>query len=68
MSNQNVSLENFQAIENKDLFMVCFKLNQSALSALPLEYKFRNCRKDELDIWKKFISMIQMMLIDILIL
>lgn len=42
-----------QTIGEKDLFMICFELNQSALSGLPFEYYFRNCRKDELDIWKR---------------
>ena len=50
MSNQDAS---FQSIEDKDLFMVCSKLNQAALSELPPEYSIRNCRKDELDIWTK---------------
>ena len=54
---KNLDCENFQAIEGKDLFMVCFELNRSALSTLPSEYHFRTCRKDELDLWKKIHSL-----------
>jgi ribosomal protein S18 acetylase RimI-like enzyme len=35
-----------------NLFMICMKLDRGALSELSSEYHIRNCRKDELDIWK----------------
>nr|WP_296464171.1 GNAT family N-acetyltransferase [uncultured Acetatifactor sp.] len=38
----------------KNLFMMCEKVNQNAFSELPLGYKIRLCRKDELSIWKAF--------------
>ncbi|KAA3646213.1 MAG: N-acetyltransferase [Chloroflexi bacterium] len=41
-----------QEIPDKNLFMVCEQLNRDALSALSDVYHIRNCRKDELDIWK----------------
>lgn len=39
--------------DEKNLFMMCKKLNESALSELPEGYIVRNCRKNELDIWKR---------------
>jgi ribosomal protein S18 acetylase RimI-like enzyme len=39
-------------IPDLNLFMVCEKLNQAALSDLPAGFRVRTCRKDELDIWK----------------
>lgn len=39
-------------IPNLNIFMMCESLNYSALSDLPNGYYFRNCKKDELDIWK----------------
>ncbi|MCA9839824.1 MAG: GNAT family N-acetyltransferase [Trueperaceae bacterium] len=53
MKNQSFSANSQQAVEDKDLFMICFEVNQSALSELPPDYHFRNCQEDELDIWKK---------------
>ena len=41
-----------QAILDKNLFMICEQLNRDALRELPATYHVRNCRKDELDIWK----------------
>lgn len=41
-------------IPDKNLFMMCRELNRSALSSLSEEYRVRNCRRDELDIWKAF--------------
>ncbi len=40
-------------IPDKNLFMMCKKLNTSALAELPDGYYVRTCRRDELDIWKK---------------
>lgn len=39
-------------IPDKNLFMMCRKMNIGALSPLPDEYHVRTCRRDELDIWK----------------
>ncbi len=40
-------------IPDKDLFMMCKKMNPNALAELPNGYHVRNCRRDELDIWKR---------------
>ena len=42
-----------EEISAKNLFMMCQKLNRNALSELSDEYQIRNCREDELDIWKE---------------
>lgn len=34
--------------------MMCERLNEDALSRLKSDYYFRNCRPDELEIWKAF--------------
>ena len=39
-------------IPDKNLFMICKKLNPNAISTLPEDYHVRTCRKDELDLWK----------------
>jgi ribosomal protein S18 acetylase RimI-like enzyme len=39
-------------IPDKNIFMVCETLNRNALTELPASYSIRNCRPDELDIWK----------------
>jgi len=43
------------AIPPKDLFMMCSALNSSALRDLPQGFHFRNCRHDELEIWKEML-------------
>lgn len=40
------------AIPDYNLFMMCPSLNRAALRALPAGYHVRNCRWDELDLWK----------------
>lgn len=35
--------------------MMCEQLNKAALALLPVGYKVRNCRPDELDVWKLFL-------------
>jgi ribosomal protein S18 acetylase RimI-like enzyme len=40
-------------IPDKNIFMMCSALNRSALTELPANYAIRNCRPDELNIWKK---------------
>jgi ribosomal protein S18 acetylase RimI-like enzyme len=40
-------------IPDKNIFMICEKLNRNALTELPANYAIRNCRPDELGIWKK---------------
>ncbi|MBQ7930502.1 MAG: GNAT family N-acetyltransferase [Clostridia bacterium] len=35
-----------------NLFMMCPQLNEDALRELPEGYHIRNCRKEELDLWK----------------
>lgn len=39
-------------IPDRNLFMMCERLNRDALRDLPEGYHARHCRKDELDIWK----------------
>lgn len=39
-------------IPDKNIFMMCERLNLDALSELPNEYFVRNCRPGELDVWK----------------
>ena len=41
-------------IPDKNLFMMCQELNANALSKLADTYHIRNCREDELEIWKAF--------------
>lgn len=39
-------------IPDKNIFMMCAALDRGALSEMPAGYSVRNCRPDELDIWK----------------
>jgi ribosomal protein S18 acetylase RimI-like enzyme len=39
-------------IPDKNIFMMCETLSRNALAELPVNYTIRNCRPDELDIWK----------------
>jgi ribosomal protein S18 acetylase RimI-like enzyme len=41
-----------EEIPDKDIFMMCEALNRNALTELPASYSIRNCRPDELGIWK----------------
>jgi ribosomal protein S18 acetylase RimI-like enzyme len=41
-----------EGIPDKNIFMICRQLNRQAMRALPAGYHLRNCREDELDIWK----------------
>jgi ribosomal protein S18 acetylase RimI-like enzyme len=41
-----------EEIPDKNLFMMCDRLNRHALTDLPDGYAIRNCRPDELDVWK----------------
>ena len=41
-----------EQIPEKNLFMMCQKLEYSALKELPKDYVVRYCRKSELDTWK----------------
>jgi GNAT superfamily N-acetyltransferase len=41
-----------EEIPDKNIFMICRALNPDALSELPAGYYLRNCRRDELGIWK----------------
>lgn len=43
-----------EEIPDYNLFMMCEKLNENALSELPQGYYIRNCRKEELELWKAF--------------
>jgi len=43
------------AIPSKDLFMMCEKLDPSALRELPEGFHFRLCRPDELETWKEML-------------
>ena len=39
-------------IPDKNLFMVCTRLNKNAITELSKEYHIRNCKENELTIWK----------------
>ena len=41
-----------EEILDKNIFMMCETLNRNALSELSASYSVRNCRPDELGIWK----------------
>lgn len=41
-----------EQIPDKNLFMMCTKLNTNAVIELPQNLQVRYCRKNELDIWK----------------
>jgi ribosomal protein S18 acetylase RimI-like enzyme len=41
-----------EEIPDKNIFMMCSALNYNALTKLPASYYIRNCRPDELSIWK----------------
>ena len=41
-----------EEIPDKNIFMMCETLNLNALTELPGGYSIRNCKPDELDIWK----------------
>lgn len=43
-----------EEIPDYNIFMMCDKLNKNALTELSEDYYFRNCRPDELEIWKAF--------------
>ena len=40
-------------IPDLNIFMMCESLNHNALTELPVGYSLRNCRHDELGIWKR---------------
>ncbi len=42
-----------EEISDKNLFMICERLDDSAVSELSDDYSARTCREDELDIWKR---------------
>jgi ribosomal protein S18 acetylase RimI-like enzyme len=41
-----------EEIPDRNIFMMCESLNHTALTELPISYSLRNCRYDELGIWK----------------
>ena len=43
-----------QEIPDLNIFMMCDKLNEKALSKIPNDFHIRNCRPEELKIWKEF--------------
>lgn len=43
-----------EEIPDYNIFMMCERLNKGALAELNSEYYFRNCRPNELEIWKAF--------------
>lgn len=43
-----------EEIPDFNIFMMCDRLNENALSLLNSNYYFRNCRPNELEIWKAF--------------
>jgi hypothetical protein len=42
-----------EEIPDQNIFMMCESLNRTALTELPVGYSLRNCKYDELSIWKK---------------
>lgn len=53
MTDEDQNLVNSaEEIPDANLFMICRKLNRDALRSLPHGYHIRNCRKNELDLWK----------------
>lgn len=45
---------NEKEIPDHNIFMMCPQINLHALSKLPAGFYFRNCREDELELWKAF--------------
>lgn len=43
-----------EEIPDYNIFMMCEKLNETALIELNKDYHFRNCKPDELEVWKAF--------------
>src|SRR5690606_5032909 len=43
-----------EEIPDYNIFMMCEQLNENALTELSTDYYFRNCRPNELEIWKAF--------------
>jgi GNAT superfamily N-acetyltransferase len=43
-----------EEIPDYNIFMMCERLNTHALTNLNPDYYFRNCRPDELELWKAF--------------
>lgn len=43
-----------EEIPDYNIFMMCESLDKTALSDLPKGFHFRNCRPDELELWKAF--------------
>jgi GNAT superfamily N-acetyltransferase len=43
-----------EEIPDYNIFMMCEKLNANALIELNRDFYFRNCRPDELEVWKAF--------------
>lgn len=43
-----------EEIPDYNVFMMCERLNEGALTDLHPDYHFRNCRPDELELWKGF--------------
>lgn len=41
-----------ESIPDLDLFMICEKVNANAFSDMPIGFHVRNCKKNELDVWK----------------
>lgn len=43
-----------EEIPDYNIFMMCEQINEHALTELDPDYYFRNCRPDELELWKAF--------------
>lgn len=43
-----------EEIPDYNIFMMCRQINKSALTELSAGYHFRNCKPEELEIWKAF--------------
>jgi len=45
----------YESIGNYNIFMQCDTPDKTAFRALPAEYSFRLCRRDELEVWKRVV-------------
>jgi GNAT superfamily N-acetyltransferase len=43
-----------EEIPDYNIFMMCERIHEHALTQLHADYSFRNCRPDELELWKGF--------------
>ncbi|MEM8856707.1 MAG: GNAT family N-acetyltransferase [Chloroflexota bacterium] len=46
--------DDIENLPDKNFFMMCEQVNPAAFRPIPTGFHVRNCRQDELDIWKRF--------------